>query len=341
MSLAGAAAIGIAFVAALAAVAVLFRLAGRLPQATPNERSLHVRAVPRVGGYAIWAGFLPAALWAPPSFPGGGAWGWLFPWLALTAVSARDDVRDVAPAVRLAVHCAAGLACAWWLWTGGAAVAGAPSAWSAAAIASIAALALALAWSANLYNFMDGNDGLAAAMTIVGFCAYGAAALHAGAPAAAFFALAAATLPFFVVNRPRATMFLGDVGAVPLGFLAAAFGAAGVIAGHWPAWFPVLVFLPFVADASVTLCRRALAGERVWEAHHDHHYQRLHRLGAGHAGTLAAYAAAMAVTAGTALGCLVLAPRAGGIALAVESVVCFILFGALAHRWRKRLPASR
>jgi UDP-N-acetylmuramyl pentapeptide phosphotransferase/UDP-N-acetylglucosamine-1-phosphate transferase len=178
-------------------------------------------------------------------------------------------------------------------------------------------------------------------MAIMGFGAYGVAALHAGAPAAAFFALAAATLPFYVVNRPRATMFLGDVGSVPLGFLAAAFGAAGALAGHWPAWFPALVFLPFVADATVTLARRALAGERVSEAHNDHHYQHLHRLGAGHAGTLGVYAGAMAVTAGTALGCLLLAPRAGEIALAVESVVCFILFGAIEHRWRKRLPASR
>lgn len=339
MSAAGGAALVVAFVVSLAVVAFLTRLAARLPQAAPNERSLHVRAVPRVGGYAIWAGFLPVALWLPPSFPGDGPYGWLVPWLAFAAVSARDDIRDVTPTVRLAVHCGAGLFCAWWLWTGGAAAGLTVPALPA--LLAIVVLALALAWSANLYNFMDGNDGLAAAMAIMGFCTYGGAALHAGAPAAAFFALAAATLPFYVVNRPRATMFLGDVGSVPLGFLAGAFGAAGVLAGDWPAWFPVLVFLPFVADATVTLARRALAGERIAEAHNDHHYQHLHRLGAGHAGTLGVYAGAMAVTAGTALGCLLLAPAAGGIALAVESVVCFILFGAIEQRWRKRLPASR
>ncbi len=340
MNAAGVAAIVVAFAVSLAVVAFLIRLAARLPQAAPNERSLHVRAVPRVGGYAIWAGFLPVALWLPPSFPGDSPYGWLLPWLAFTIVSARDDIRDVTPMVRLAVHCAAGLFCGWCLWTGGVAAAG-PSVPALTALLAIVALALALAWSANLYNFMDGNDGLAAAMAIMGFGAYGVAALRAGAPAAAFFALAAATLPFYVVNRPRATMFLGDVGSVPLGFLAAAFGAAGALAGHWPPWFPVLVFLPFVADATVTLARRALAGERVSEAHNDHHYQHLHRLGAGHGGTLGVYAGAMAVTAGTALGCLLLAPRAGEIALAVESVVCFILFGAIEHRWRKRLPASR
>ena len=324
-----------ALIASALTIAVLLRARTGLPQDVPNERSLHAAPLPRGGGIAIWAGWLPVVLWASPG-AGIPLVQWLVPFLLLALVSLRDDVRALGVGVRLLVHALAAL----WFAVAVAWPHSAPGA-SFATVALVLGASAIVAWSLNLYNFMDGNDGLAAAMTIVGFCAYGAAALHAGAPAAAFFALAAATLPFFVVNRPRATMFLGDVGSVPLGFLAAAFGAAGVIAGHWPAWFPVLVFLPFVADASVTLCRRALAGERVWEAHHDHHYQRLHRLGAGHAGTLAAYAVAMAVTAGTALGCLVLAPRAGGIALAVESVVCFILFGALAHRWRKRLPASR
>ena len=110
---------------------------------------------------------------------------------------------------------------------------------------------------------MDGTDGLAASMGAIGFAAYG---LATGDPAAdpsgfaaapALFALAAAIVPFLVVNRPRASMFLGDVGAVPLGFLAAVFGIAGVAGRWWPAWFPLLVFLPFIADATLTLARRA------------------------------------------------------------------------------------
>jgi UDP-N-acetylmuramyl pentapeptide phosphotransferase/UDP-N-acetylglucosamine-1-phosphate transferase len=122
--------------------------------------------------------------------------------------------------------------------------------------------ALACAWSLNLYNFMDGSDGLAATMALVGFTAYGAVLLCRGEPPALPLALAATMIPVLFVNRPPARMFLGDVGAVPLGFLAAAFGIAGVAGGAWPAWFPVLVFLPFIADASVTLVRRVLAGER-------------------------------------------------------------------------------
>ena len=106
-------------------------------------------------------------------------------------------------------------------------------------------------------------------------------------------------------------MFMGDVGAVPLGFLAAALGVAGVVQNTWPAWFPVLVFLPFLADATVTLAARAFRGEPVWQAHRSHFYQRLNTLGAGHRGTLAVYAGLMLACAAFALACLILAPTQG------------------------------
>ena len=105
-------------------------------------------------------------------------------------------------------------------------------------------------------------------------------------------------------------MFMGDVGAVPLGLLAAALGGAGVAAGHWAPWFPLLVFLPFLADATATLALRAWRRERVWEAHRSHFYQRLHLAGAGHRGTLALYAADMLACALLALACVVV--RAAG-----------------------------
>ena len=132
-------------------------------------------------------------------------------------------------------------------------------------------------------------------------------------PAQLYLALAAAVVPFLAVNAPPARAFMGDVGAVPLGFLAATFGIAGCRSGTWPAWFPLLVFLPFVADASTTLVRRVMGGERVWEAHRTHYYQRLHQLGAGHRGTLAIYGALMVGTAGTALTVLAFAPGAGRV----------------------------
>ena len=80
---------------------------------------------------------------------------------------------------------------------------------------------------------------------------------------------------FLVFNFPPARVFLGDAGSVPLGFLAGALGAQGALSGAWPMWFPVLVFSPFIVDATVTIARRVARGERIWIAHRDHYYQRL------------------------------------------------------------------
>jgi len=313
---------------ASAAVAVLLRMRGRLPHAAVSARGLHGVPVPRVGGLAIWAGFVPVAFLAgAPAALSPTLWG--VPWLLLAAVSLRDDVKSVPVAPRLAVHV---VAAAWF------AVALAmsqPVAWPLAALA-----ALACVWSLNLYNFMDGSDGLAAAMSIVGFAAYAAVLGWSGAAWALPAAIAAATIPVLAVNRPPARMFLGDVGAVPLGFLAAAFGIGGIGAGAWPLWFPVLVFLPFVADASATLARRALARERVWESHRSHYYQRFHRLGAGHAGTLAAWGALMTGTAITAIVCACAAPQWGAAALAAWCVVHAVLFAGIDYHWRRSAPAE-
>jgi UDP-N-acetylmuramyl pentapeptide phosphotransferase/UDP-N-acetylglucosamine-1-phosphate transferase len=94
---------------------------------------------------------------------------------------------------------------------------------------------------------------------------------------------------------------MGDSGSVPLGFLAAAIGLLGWQAGLWPMWFPVLVFSPFIADASVTLLKRYLRGERLSQAHRSHYYQRVLRMGLGHRGTALAAYALMLATAGSAL----------------------------------------
>jgi UDP-N-acetylmuramyl pentapeptide phosphotransferase/UDP-N-acetylglucosamine-1-phosphate transferase len=195
--------------------------------------------------------------------------------------------------------------------------------------------AVAIVWGANLFNFMDGSDGIAAAMAIVGFGAYALAAAQAGTSWLAYAAIAVSTVPFFMTNRPPATMFMGDVGAVPLGFLAGAFGIAGAVEGTWPAWFPVLVFLPFVADATLTLALRAARRERVWLAHRSHFYQRLNTLGAGHRGTLAIYGAAMLACAAVALACLAIAPRAGPVLLAAALALHLIAFAAIDYHWRK------
>ena len=316
-------------------LAILLRARAGLPQDVPNDRSLHYAPLPRGGGIAIWAGWLPVALWASPVVAAGTVL-WLIPWLLLALVSLRDDVRALGVGVRLLIHALAALLFATALvWPDASA-----AAWPSSLLVAAAAGAIA-AWSLNLYNFRDGNDGLAAAMAIVGFSAYGVGAVIAGVPATAFFALAAATLPFFVVNFPPSRLIMGDVGAVPLGFLAAAFGLALVVAGGWPAWFPALVFLPFIADATTTLARRAWRRERVWEAHRGHYYQRLHRLGAGHRGTLAVYGFWMAGSGLTAIACLAWERSLGWPALGAWCVAGAALFAAIDYHWRTRPDSIR
>jgi len=305
----------IAFVVAWLAIRILLAHAEHLPQDLPNARSLHARAVPRVGGLAIWAGWLAGAVWLPERKP------WLPSLLALIAISLLDDLRGIHPWVRLSVHVAAAGA---WVWLAG------------PAVAPVLAVII-IVWMANLYNFMDGSDGLAGAMTAVGFATYAVAAwLAGGESAASLLALAAASIPFLLYNVPPARVFLGDAGSVPLGFLAAVYGLIGWLDRWWPAWFPVLVFLPFIADASVTLVRRLIRGARVWQAHRDHCYQRLVRLGWGHGRTLALYSGLMAGGAASALAALVWAPQLGTPALALWTAVLAVLFTLTEYHWRRR-----
>jgi UDP-N-acetylmuramyl pentapeptide phosphotransferase/UDP-N-acetylglucosamine-1-phosphate transferase len=310
-------AVGLAFGLASVAVLMLTRAGSRLPADRPNARSLHDRATPRGGGLAIWAGFVPVALALPPPMT---AWHlWLAALAAVAAVSFADDARSVPAGIRFVVHLVAAMLVAATI----APLRDAP--------ATLVLCTILIVWGANLFNFMDGSDGLAALMALTGFAALAVAAGHVGADALATIcaALAAATLPFFLVNRPPATMFMGDVGSVPLGFLAAAIGVAGVALGVWPAWLPALAFLPFLADATVTLLRRALRGEKLWRPHRSHYYQRLHAAGAGHLGTLAIFGAAMGACAVAAVACLLLAPAHGYAVLGLAFALHLIGFVAI------------
>jgi len=247
---------------ALAAMAMLMRSrwAQRLAD-HPNERSLHTHATPRLGVIAMMAGILPVAAALAPGLDV--AWATA---LGLALVSFADDLRSLPVFVRLGAHFAAAALAISIL---------APAALGSLVLA--AGLVLAIAWMTNLYNFMDGADGLAGGMTLIGFAAYALAAWRAGDAALALGSatIASASVAFLAYNSPPARLFLGDAGSIPLGFLAGILGAYGVFIGAWPPWFPLLVFSPFVADATVTLARRLVRGEKIWIAHRQHHYQRL------------------------------------------------------------------
>ena len=293
----------------------------------PTPRSLHEAPVPRTGGLGLHAGAqlalgiiapnLPAALWIA--------------FIVLLLVSFLDDLREIPALWRLVAHLAAcGLLVAAVL----------PGEYG---ILLAAAATLAIAWMANLYNFMDGSDGLAGGMAVIGFSIYGAAAWQAGSTEFALvnFSIAAAAAGFLAFNFHPARIFLGDAGAVPLGFLAAALGMIGWLQRDWTWWFPVLVFAPFIVDASVTLARRLLRREKVWEAHRNHYYQRLVRLGWGHRRTALAEYAVMLASGILALAALALPAGLQAALLAVAAVAYLAMISVIERAWHGQAGNGR
>jgi UDP-N-acetylmuramyl pentapeptide phosphotransferase/UDP-N-acetylglucosamine-1-phosphate transferase len=287
----------------------------------PNERSLHEVPRPRVGGLGIMLAALACiAAWGDPPLrivAGCAA--------LLSAVSLADDVRSLPALPRLAAHfAAAGVAVL--------AIAGGTG-WP---LVALAASALAIAWMTDLFNLMDGSDGLAGGMAVIGFGAYAAAAQGAASPLGiSALVVASASAGFLAWNFPPARVFLGDAGSIPLGFLAGALGLQGVVAGTWPAWFPAVVFAPFVIDASMTVVRRLIRGERLWRAHRSHYYQRLVLAGWSHR-RLALHAyGAMAVGVAVAFVAARTSPMLQCGIIAVWAAAWLLLLGTIERHVRR------
>lgn len=315
----------IAFLVSASAVAWLARgRAAQLALDEPNARSLHTAPIPRSGGMGLLLGIATAWIIIAPKL----SWIW---WLALALiimVSLVDDLRGLHAGARFGAHLLAAALAAFALLP----VDAAP--WL------IAVVILGIGWISNLYNFMDGSDGLAGGMTLIGFGAYAGAAWFAGSTQFALLNLAVALAAggFLLHNFHPARIFMGDTGAVTLGFLAATLGLIGWLQRDWAWWFPLLVFSPFIADASMTLARRGLSGARVWEAHRDHYYQRLVRLGLGHRGTALAEYALMLACAGAALWALTQQTSTQLLVLAATAALYLALAAVISRAWQRRAP---
>ncbi|HEX7966534.1 MAG TPA: glycosyltransferase family 4 protein [Gammaproteobacteria bacterium] len=249
----------------------------------PNARSLHSGATPRSGGLAILAGLGVGLLTTGWHVPG---LGWVaVPLLMVAAVSFADDVWRLPAWLRLLVHVLAALGLVDW---GGYALGSLHLLpgweWHAPHGVLMAFSLLLTVWLINLYNFMDGMDGFAGGMAVIGFGTFALLGCLAHAPVFAGVALlaAAAAGGFLPFNFPPARLFMGDVGSGSLGLLVALFLLWAERQDLFPLWLGLLVFSPFVVDATWTVIRRAVHGQRPWQAHREHFYQRLVGLGWSH-----------------------------------------------------------
>jgi Fuc2NAc and GlcNAc transferase len=246
----------------------------------PNERSSHEAPTPRGGGAAIVLS--AAAAWIALGLIGvvqahiviallGGG-------LAIAAIGLLDDRFRLSARVRLSVHFAA----AWWalVWLNGLPPVQVGEHVIVFGWAGYLLAMPAIVWAVNLFNFMDGIDGIAASEAIFMVCGGILLVLvnDGGHPHPAIgLVFVAACCGFLLWNWPPAKIFMGDVGS---GFLGYVIAVLAVIEAHESA-VALLVWLMlggvFFVDATVTLARRLLRGERLYEAHRTHLYQCLAR----------------------------------------------------------------
>jgi UDP-N-acetylmuramyl pentapeptide phosphotransferase/UDP-N-acetylglucosamine-1-phosphate transferase len=263
----------LALVAALSACLLtgvflrVMRAANRLEQ--PSERGMHARAVPSGAGAAIVLVLL--VLW--PFWQG-----WRLDALAiallvatagLAALSWIDDHHRLSPAVRFPAHFVA-VALMLFLLDPGQRVAP----FLSLAVERVL-LGFGWLWFINLFNFMDGIDGIAGAEAVavgVGYVAVAGAAGFDGPLRDLALVLGAASAGYLVWNWHPAKVFMGDTGSIPLGFLLGWLMIDLACRGHWAA--AAILPLYFAADATLTLFMRLSRGETPWQAHREHFYQR-------------------------------------------------------------------
>ncbi len=243
------------------------------PLSHPSERSLHVTPIPRGGGLGVAASILFGMTWsgAPITL--------VIAIFAVWAISAWDDWVGAAPLARLMVHALAAITVVM-SWT--------PQITPIYGILAV----FSLIWALNLFNFMDGSDGLAASTAVIGALVLAGMALAkpdlngAYLLACICLATAAAAGGFLRFNLPPARLFMGDGGSTVIGLTLAAVCVKGAADSVWSVAAVAAVFVPFWADATYTLLRRLLAGHSAFSPHREHLYQRLALAGLGHRGVL-------------------------------------------------------
>jgi len=266
----------LAFLLSFVCVWLILRLpASWIALDRPNNRSLHQTPTPRLGGVAILAGImLPFGVYC---FLGELQSDFVFILISLilvAAISLVDDFYSISFLIRITIHIIAAIL----IVNSGHAITDINTDWGGITLSVYIAVPtsiLFIVWMINLYNFMDGIDGLAGGMAVIGFGTFATIGIMEGDFAFAISALVitSSVLGFLFWNYPPARIFMGDSGSSSLGLLAAAFSLWADVNELIPIWMSVVIFSPFIVDATVTLIIRIIKRERFWDAHKSHHYQ--------------------------------------------------------------------
>jgi UDP-N-acetylmuramyl pentapeptide phosphotransferase/UDP-N-acetylglucosamine-1-phosphate transferase len=246
----------------------------RIALAKPNARSSHTVPTPQGGGAAVVAATIVAAagalFWSAPAAT---IFASLLPLFAavivIAAVGAADDIRPIGVAPRFLLQA---LSVALVICTLPETLRIAPfmPLWIERLVLIVGGL-----WFVNLVNFMDGLDWMTVAEVVpitAALAMFGTLGYLPATPAIISLALCGAMIGFAIFNRPVASLFLGDVGSLPIGLLLGWLLVA--LAGRGALAAAILLPLYYLADATITLARRLRNGEKVWRAHRSHFYQR-------------------------------------------------------------------
>ena len=323
--------------------------------AHPNERTLHRRPTPQTGGLAIIASVVVAlavaacilAIAQPskPVLPKGLASGSL--WIVVSmllvfTVSFVDDCIRLSPILRLSVQAVSAFIIVEGigLTLTSIPIPGGPT--ILLGVAAVPVTVLFLLWMANLYNFMDGVDGFAGGMTLIGFSFFAYFGWQTHFPVmliiAAFVAMGA--LGFLAYNFPPARIFMGDAGSITVGFLAGTLMILGVRDRIFEIWVPIMIFSPFIVDATVTLIRRVIRRQKIWQAHREHYYQRLVLSGWSHRRTVLAEYGVMVTCGGLAV-LYHHSPETWRFVILGAWVMMFLVLGRLVSRVERQATRSR
>ena len=252
----------------------------------PNHRSLHTQPKPRTGGIAILLVlFIGSLIFQPQIDKELFAF---FPYiLLLAALAIYDDILSISPLKRFFLQILiAGLIVSKDLNLNSLQFFGIEI--NLPPVIGMFITILFIVWLINLYNFMDGMDGFAAGMAIFGFATFALLAVIKGEYgfAMANLLVVAAAVGFLLLNLPPSRIFMGDVGSTIIGMLVALFSLWAEKQQIFSLLVSLVIFTPFILDATVTLIKRLTKREKIWEAHRSHYYQRLVLLGWGHKKTL-------------------------------------------------------